>query len=174
MNPVLFVNGPSASHYRYFSSLFAASKNFPEYIGFASGSSMALFGLSPLFLSVLASAFFTSEDNVFDVTRFVTFLAILTGVVHIIGALTLKTPSIAKAEEFSQDEASRDEENTSGQNSERTPLIAPKNRQNVQITIVPVEHEQNVFDLLKDLHFWLLALIVLVGLGSVSLLFEYG
>lgn len=131
---------------------------------------MALFGLSPLFLSLIASTFFSSEEEGLDVTRFTTFMAILAGIVHIIGALNLRTPALAKVEIVSQDESSEDEENTPYPDSERTPLIAPKNRRNVQVTVIPVEHDQTVLDLLKDPHFWLLALIVLVGLGSVSML----
>lgn len=121
-----------------------------------------------MFLSVLASTFFCDEYGWLDVTRFVSFMAILAGVVHVIGAFTLRTPSITKTEVVIRDGLTEDEESASGQNTERTPLITPKTASNVQVTVVPVEHEHNIFDLLKDPHFWLLALIVLVGLGSVS------
>ena len=155
----------------YFSSLFAASKNFPDYIGIASGSSMALFGLSPLFLSVIASSYFTLEDGSIDVTGFVTFMAILTGVVHVIGALLLRTPQIAEVEATIPSEILDDEESLAGPSTdERSPLLA-KNKKNdvqVQVTVVPVESKQTIIDLLRDPYFWLLAFLVLVCLGSVS------
>ncbi|KAH8117341.1 MFS general substrate transporter [Phellopilus nigrolimitatus] len=137
----------------YFSSLFAASKNFPEYIGIASGSSMALFGLSPLFLSVIASTFFTSEESGLNVTQFVAFMAILAGVVHIIGAINLRTPSLTVGGAKSSEWQSSDE---------RTPLIAPKGQTGTQATVIPVEHDQTVFDLLKDP-------AILVCLGSCEM-----
>ena len=45
----------------YFSALFAASKSIPNHIGLASGASMALFSLSPLFLSAIATIFFCNS-----------------------------------------------------------------------------------------------------------------
>lgn len=153
----------------YFSSLFAASKNFPDYIGIASGSSMALFGLSPLFLSVIASNYFTSEDGTLEVTRFVTFMAILTGVVHVLGAINLRTPQIAQVEALDSSDIQDDEESVFEQPAdERSPLIAPNKKSNVQVSVVPVESKQTVMDLLKDPYFWILAFLVMVCLGTVS------
>lgn len=153
----------------YFSSLFAASKNFPDYIGIASGSSMALFGLSPLFLSVIASNYFTSDDGTLEVTRFVTFMAILTGVVHVLGAINLRTPQIAQVEALDSSDIQDDEESVFEQPAdERSPLIAPNKKSNVQVSVVPVESKQTVMDLLKDPYFWILAFLVMVCLGTVS------
>lgn len=153
----------------YFSSLFAASKNFPDYIGIASGSSMALFGLSPLFLSLIASNYFTSADGALEVTRFVTFMAILTGVVHVFGAINLRTPQITQVEALDTSDIQDDEESVLEQPSnERSPLIAPNKKSNVQVTVVPVETKQTVMDLLKDPYFWILAFLVMVCLGTVS------
>ena len=158
----------------YFSSLFAASKNFPDYIGIASGTSMALFGLSPLFLSVMASEFFTNEETGLDVTHFVAFMAALAGIVHIIGAINLRTPNISAIEVIESDNSQDDEESVPGRViDEREPLIRhpkPKNGPIVQVAVMPVEHNQTVLDLLRDPHFWLLAVSILVCLGSVCLI----
>ncbi|KAH9934659.1 MFS general substrate transporter [Fomitopsis serialis] len=79
----------------YLSMLFAATRTFPQFMGFASGTSLAIFGLSPLFLSWIATEFFTPTDGVLDVTRFFTFMALLTGVVNFLGALILPGPAAA-------------------------------------------------------------------------------
>lgn len=135
---------------------------------------MALFGLSPLFLSLIATRFFTSEDSGLDITRFVSFMAILAGIVHVIGALNLRTPPITPIGQIEVEETQEDEEATAGQSAdERTPLIVSKARPNVEISVIPVEQDQTVFDLLKDPYFWLLALTTLVCLGSVSLSTSY-
>ena len=151
----------------YFSALFAASKNFPDYIGIASGSSMALFGLSPLFLSLLASNYFTSDIDGLDVQSFVTFLAVLSGLVNLVGAINLRVPQSEPAVEV--EESGVDEESIATQStSERAPLLAGKSRPKVQVTVVPVE-SQTVLDLLKEPNFWVLGLATLICLGSVSL-----
>ncbi|KAI5122073.1 hypothetical protein M0805_006056 [Coniferiporia weirii] len=155
----------------YFSSIFAASKNFPNYIGIASGLSMALFGLSPLFLSVLASTFFTSEATGLNVTQYAAFLAVLTGVVNAIGAFNLRTPPFASVEIIDQDE-SQGRHGISRQDSdedERTPLVRRPMKSTVQVTVVPVDSSQTALDLFKDPYFWLLGSIMLICLGSCEM-----
>ncbi|THH01995.1 hypothetical protein EW145_g6815 [Phellinidium pouzarii] len=154
----------------YFSSLFAASKNFPEYIGIASGVTMAIFGLSPVFFSLIASTFFTDEGSELDVMHFITFMAILTGVVHLIGAINLQTTSLTTAEIVSGHEDAEDEENISEQTAdERTSLITPK-KLNVQVTVVPIEHNQSLIDILNDRYFWLLGLALIICVGSCEMI----
>ncbi|KAF8636738.1 hypothetical protein AX17_003541 [Amanita inopinata Kibby_2008] len=75
--------------FSYYSSLFAASKTFPKYIGMASGASMALFGLSPLFLTMIASRYFTDEVGDLNAVRYMIFLAVFSGFVHLLGAFAL-------------------------------------------------------------------------------------
>ncbi len=74
---------------------------------------MALFGLSPLFLSVLASSFFTDPVSGLDVTRYVAFIGILAGVVHVIGAINLRTPKPLESstiQSIDDEEADMDDE----------------------------------------------------------------
>lgn len=76
--------------FSYFSSVFAASKHFPNYPGLASGATMALFGLSPLCLSVLASEFFTdSASGILNIVLFLKFMAVLTASTHVLGYFVL-------------------------------------------------------------------------------------
>ncbi|KAA1474901.1 MFS general substrate transporter [Dentipellis sp. KUC8613] len=156
--------------FSYFSSLFAASKNFPNYIGVASGSSMALFGLSPLFLSFLAKLF-TDPTSGLDVTRFLTFLAILAGVVHVIGALVLQVPSqTSDKAPFSADDSEQEDIEHSAEQDERQPLLPGKQPQvSVDVVLVEIEEDPTVLGLVKDPYFWVLALITMLTLGSCEM-----
>ncbi|EGO20921.1 hypothetical protein SERLADRAFT_397857, partial [Serpula lacrymans var. lacrymans S7.9] len=154
-----------ATVFSYFSSVFAASKNFPNYIGIASGTSMALFGLSPMFLSIIASRFFSYEDSGLDVTSFLRFLAITCGCVHVFGAMTLRIPDLADNTRLQLTVEDTEEQ---ADVDERTALLqAPhKSIPGVEVQVVPVEVNGSALDLLKDRNFWLLAFVVFVILGS--------
>ena len=159
------------SSFRYFSSLFAASKNFPDYIGVASGSSMALFGLSPLFLSLIASRFFTDPIAGLNVTQFLTFHAVAAGLVHLLGAFNLHTPSVSTRLSSMSEESSSSADSDleeSLEPTERTPFL-PGKQKNVDVQVIPVDEEASIADLLRDTQFWLLAVIIMFTLGSVSL-----
>ena len=98
-----------------------------------------------------------------DVTHFVAFMAILAGIVHIIGAINLHTPQActAPAQEAVRSEGhnrSEDRERSPTVN-ERTALLRPNNTR--------LEEQQTVRDLLGDPYFLLLGVLVLVALGSV-------
>ena len=126
---------------------------------------MALFGLSPLFLSIIASNFFTDDAGVLDVTNFVAFMAILAGVVHVIGAINLHAPVAShtqrRVEPSDRRSHSRsDDREVAATADERTSLLRGNSPQ--------VTQQQRVLDLLKDPYFILLGFIVLVTLGSVS------
>ncbi|KAI9466248.1 MFS general substrate transporter [Lactarius psammicola] len=151
----------------YFSSLFAASRTFPQYLGAASGASMTLFGLSPLFLSLLASTFFTDPSTGLDVPRFLNFLALASGIVHLIGAFNMRlckpqyiAPSTPASVSTSDEERSIDE---------REPLLSNKpHRSDSQV--ISIGEGRSVIELLKDSHFWLLAFVALIILGSCEMI----
>ncbi|KAI0006067.1 MFS general substrate transporter [Russula compacta] len=142
-----------------FSSLFAASRAFPRYIGAASGTSMALFGLSPLFLSLLVSRYFTDPYTGLNVTRFLNFLALASGIIHLVGAFTLRicTPQCAVAS------------TSDNFNDERQPLLSSKAPQS-GVQVIPVNEGSSILHLLKNPHFWLLALVSLLILGSCEMI----
>lgn len=131
----------------YFSSLFAATRTFPGYPGVASGTVMALFGLSPLLLSSIASTWFTDGDDAsFNLARFLSFLAILSGVVHAIGALNLHVPAPITL-------ASLDEE------ADETTTLLPERS---------TGPSRNSLDLVRDPYFWVLFMLLVVTLGPVG------
>lgn len=158
---ILFFIGGLGTVFSYFSALFAASKNFPDYIGLASGATMALFGLSPLFLSFLASAFFTTPETGLDVSHYLTCLAILAGVVNFFGALTMGTPQTLaqKAQEDADTE----------QPDEHTQLL-PGKVSTATGDVVPVEEDGTVLDLLKDVHFGALIAVALLVCGVCEMI----
>ncbi|KDQ60735.1 hypothetical protein JAAARDRAFT_31710 [Jaapia argillacea MUCL 33604] len=160
-----------ATVFSYFSSLFAASKNFPDHIGIASGTSMALFGLSPLFLSVVASCYFSEPGSGLDVTRYLTFLAILAGTVHLFGAFTLRTPKTSNLRAVSSTPVEDAAVSIVGTEvDERAPLLPGKAAPPVaDIEVVPVDEDGSILDLLKDPHFWILAMITLFTLGTCEM-----
>ncbi|KII88648.1 hypothetical protein PLICRDRAFT_124849 [Plicaturopsis crispa FD-325 SS-3] len=169
---VLFFMAGLGTAFSLFSFLFAASKNFPDYIGIASGTSMAIFGLSPLFLSLIASNFFSSPDTGLDVTSFLRFLAVTVGAVHVLGALTLTIHDTPIALQDNPEEPNGSESGDS-ESSERTPLIPGgkrSNKANVDVQIVPVQDEEgSALDLVRDPYFWVLALVTLCILGTCEM-----
>jgi hypothetical protein len=117
---------------------------------------MALFGLSPLFLSVIASNFFTDPDAGLNVPQFLRFLSIFVGSVHLIGAFYIKTPLAPGLSSARTEQASSADE--------RSPLLPATPHVSVDV-LTP----GSALDLLRDPSFWSLALVVLVTLGSVRL-----
>ncbi|KAI9574170.1 MFS general substrate transporter [Boletus coccyginus] len=172
---IFFFIGGLGTVFSYFSSVFAASKNFPRYIGAAAGTSLALFGLSPSFLSLLASRYFSSPNGDIDVTRFLRFLAILCGCVHFVGGFTMHSISSAPKEEFNSEVIASDPEVP----NERTALLPNKVNGNddeqVQVDVVSVSGEspeikESTLDLLSDRNFWALVFVVFIILGSCEMI----
>ncbi|KAJ7273598.1 major facilitator superfamily domain-containing protein [Mycena haematopus] len=142
-----------ATVFSYLSTLFAAIKNFPDYPGIASGTVTTLFGLSPLVLSFVASTFFMDGvDKSLDVVKFLNFLAILTGVVHIIGALNLRVPANNHpAMMQSQNEAA----------NEATALLHSDGRN---------QPNGSSLDLVRDPYFWIFFMVLAVMLGPCEMI----
>ena len=128
---------------------------------------MTLFGLSPLFLCLLASRYFTDSSTGLNVTHFLFFLAFASGITHLVGAFTLHIPkSQCNTVPISDNATSYDEESFV---DERRPLL--RNKAPVSsMQAIPSDKGTSVIYLLRDPHFWFLALVMLIILGSVSYL----
>lgn len=150
--------------------MFAASKTFPQYPGAATGISMTFFGLSPLFLSLLASRYFTDPTTGLNVTHFMIFLAFASGITHLIGAFTLRIPTsqYGVASESDSVVSGSDEESST---DERQPLL-PNKTPRLDVQAVRADEGSSVLHLFRDPSFWALAFTVLFILGSVSFLFD--
>ncbi|KAJ7905378.1 MFS general substrate transporter [Mycena olivaceomarginata] len=152
---LLFGIAGFATVFSYLSSLFAATKNFPNYPGIASGVVTTLFGLSPLVLSFVASSFFTdSVDKSLDIIQFLNFLAVLAGIIHLIGALNLRVPDAQNP----TTEHPRIEEA-----DETTALLRPDNRRCNNAN-------GSSLDLVRDPYFCIFFLFLAVVLGPCEMI----
>jgi hypothetical protein len=130
--------------------------------GISTGASTAFFGLSPLFLSLEASAFFSSKDGELDVTHFIVVLSITAGIAHLAAAVFLRVfPPRASITAQPDDEI--DNPIPVIHPTEHTPLL------NKQVDPASQSGQQTVWQLLSDADFWLLAGSMLLLLGSVSI-----
>jgi hypothetical protein len=102
-----------------------------------------------------------------NVTHFMLFLAFASGIIHLIGAFTLRIPTSQCGV------ASESESVVSGSDEERSiderQLLLPNKtpRPDVQ-----ADEGNSVLHLFRDPTFWSLAFIVLIIIGSVSSLFD--
>ena len=133
---------------------------------------MALFCLSPTFLSLLASRYFSSPDGEIDVTHFLQFLAILCGCVHLVGGFTMHIIPAAPTEESNPAVIASDPEIP---NERAALLLSTNNDEHDQVQVDAIstsdespESKESTLDLLSDRSFWALAFILLVVAGSVS------
>lgn len=162
--------------FSYFALLFAATKTFPQYMGFATGTSLAIFGTSPLFLSMIVSRLFSTTSSGVDVARFFVFMAILTGTVNFLGALILPGPrtNIVLAPRPLDDPIIGSEyaEDRLVDQDERTSLLAPSVKSVANVVVVPAPEPDDLaaIDLLKEPSFWVLALIVSLVVGAAEMI----
>lgn len=117
---------------------------------------MALFSLSPLFLSYVATTFFIdTTTGLLNTTAFTNFLALMTACVYTFGYLNLRRFHVnTHTMPLSSSEAISDE---------TTPLLGSESS---AVAALPVD--PSVLYLLKDLDFWLLAIFCVLTLGVVS------
>jgi MFS family permease len=139
----------------YFSSQFSAARIFPNRSALAIGVTTSIFGLSPLFLSLLASAFFIDPaTEVVDCSRFLRFLAFATGIIHIVSGIGMRAvppeqehppiiPSVEAADETP---------------TERTALIQKPDSNS--------DHDKSLLALLRIPDFWYLTCAVFVCIGA--------
>jgi hypothetical protein len=172
---------------RYFSTVFAATSTFPRYNGIASGTSMALFGSSPLVITMLATRYFGTGETSVDVTRFLKFLAVLTATTHVFGTLALRVPSeqpvvspdepiiiVTDADEENDVYTTRDSSLTQDPEDETTALLTPKKTTPSTVQIFPVQEprHESTLELLQDGYFWIFAFIITVVVGSVRTVYS--
>ncbi|KAG9226412.1 hypothetical protein CCMSSC00406_0003291 [Pleurotus cornucopiae] len=138
--------------FSYFSLLFSAAQCFPNHPGIASGLSTAVFGLSPLFLSLLASNLFTTASGL-QVIPFLRFLAICTGVVHLCGFVTLRIPKPTPL--------------PPAQPSEHTPLLQSASGES---GTQQQPRDDSLLGLLSDRFFWILFLACVLTLGYCEMI----
>lgn len=120
---------------------------------------MALFGLSPLFLSVIATSFFMDPTTgLLNVPTFTYCLAVLSGVVYLTGSINLyrvpwptQSPNPVESSHIIDTNPAED-----------SPLLGLGRTDNVTRPLNP-----SVMELLTLLDFWLLAVFCIFVLGTV-------
>jgi len=158
----------------YLSMLFAATRTFPQFMGFASGTSLAIFGLSPLLLSWVATRFFTPPDGVLDVTRFFTFMAVLAGVVNFLGALILPGPAAADipVAPTSEETAMAHDSDEDAEAHEETSLLASSVQSLTGLDALCADQPEHLstMELLKNPYFWLFSSSISLVVGAAEMI----
>jgi len=142
--------------------LFTATKNFPNLIGTASATAMVMFGLSPIFLSFFATNLFTNPQTGLDLTHYLTFLALLGGIVNLFGACVLTVPNSHAVLEIVDEESE-------GSVDETISLLSGPGKydEEVHVTAVQEPNEISFADLVKDPYFWFLFVFMSLTIGCV-------
>ncbi|KAH7340481.1 major facilitator superfamily domain-containing protein [Rhizoctonia solani] len=163
---LLFFLAGSAAVASYFSALFATRYQ-ARPGGLATSVPLALFGLSPLFLSYVASLpTFQFDNGELNVPRFLAFLAMGTGGIHLMSAFGLRV----RYDLTTIDETTTETTNHIDNLSERTPLmqkslVTPPNSPPRPV-LEHSDEDGSVIALLSDSSFWLFATVFLVITGS--------
>lgn len=151
--------------------LFSATRIFPQFVGFASGTSLAVFGMSPLLLSWLATHFFTPPESVLDVTRFFTFMAVLTGVVNFAGAILLPGPAAAELPmaPLRDETALEADPEDDVEAHEETSLLASSIQSLTGLDALFAETPEHLtaLQLLRNPYFWLFSTSIALVVGAV-------
>jgi hypothetical protein len=122
---------------------------------------MALFGLSPLFLSTVATKFFSDPaTGQLNIYHFMRFLALLTGFVYILGFINLR--GIKHSIDGARITSEVVEENTS---QETTSLLAPRSRSRLTMQA----SNPSTIGLLGRIDFWLLIFFCILIIGAVRI-----
>lgn len=164
---LLFFLAGSAAVSSYFSALFA-TRSQSATGGLATSIPLALFGLSPLFLSYVASLpTFQLSNGELNAPRFLAFLAVGAGSIHLISTFGLRVQyDVSHVQDPDTTEVPTPDEDA----TERTPLVKkpiPPPASPVPRVLEYTEEDGSVMGLLSDSSFWLFAIIFLVITGSV-------
>ena len=142
---------------------------------------MALFGFSPLVISLVANRFFTHPESGLDVTHFLGFLAVAAGIMHLFSAACMQGPEpkhahsrLGHAPEGEEDYCNPSENVDTASDGEAQPLL-DNNKPMVTAGMVPIPEPQHgsVGDLLKDPYFWILFSVLVILIGGVCICIIY-
>lgn len=163
----------SASVASYFSALFATrSHSAPG--GLATSIPLALFGLSPLFLSYVATLpVFQLAAGELNASKFVAFLAVGVGSANLFSTFGLQVrydlPHVVEPDAL--DDTIPDQDVSERTHLLKKPISPPGTPGSSALSIsAETEHDGTVLGLLSDPSFWLFAAVVLVITGSVRYL----
>ncbi|KAL0947033.1 hypothetical protein HGRIS_013175 [Hohenbuehelia grisea] len=156
--------------FSYFSTVFAASRVLPNHSGVAAGISMSLFGLSPLFLSTIASNVYMTEFGL-DIIPFLKFMTVFSFITHVNGALNIRVSSHSQLQN-QPIEPPRHPDTRGGSCSddpadEHTALLPTDST--VDFSPAVVLQDNTMLSVFKDWHFWFLATSLFFTLGMCEM-----
>ena len=121
---------------------------------------MALFSLSPLFLSAIATNFFIRPaTGQLNIRHFMSFLALLTGFVYILGFINMQGLKHSTEPQTTPEPV---EENIA---QETSPLLAPTSQSRLTIQA----SNPSAMELLRRIDFWLLVFFCAFTIGAVRI-----
>ncbi|GAA5974232.1 hypothetical protein JCM11641_003343 [Rhodosporidiobolus odoratus] len=157
----------------YFSGVISSSKSAPaRHSGLAIGIPCAVFGLSPLFLSSIASPF-TSSGGDLDARRYLLFLAVVLFIVNGAGAVLIKNlpweEQIEKVAVDALEPANGDAEGYLNEMSatERTSLLPSRSSPSPSPSLEESAHSLRSF--VSTASFWLLGGIIFLSTGPAEM-----
>lgn len=166
---LLFFMAGSAVVAAYFSALFATrSHSTPG--GLATSVPLALFGLSPLFLSYVATLpVFQLADGELNAPKFVAFLAVGVGSINLLSTFGLQVrydvPHVVEPDAL--DDTIPDQDVSERTHLLKKPISPPGTPGSSALSVSgETEYDGTVLGLLSDPSFWLFAAVVLVIMGS--------
>jgi hypothetical protein len=122
---------------------------------------MTLFSLSPLILSSIATYFFIHPaTGQLNISYFMSFLALLTGFVYILGFINMQ--GLKQTIDQAQTTSEAVEENIP---QESSPLLASASQSRVMMQA----SNPSIMELLGRLDFWLLAIFCVFIIGAVRI-----
>ncbi len=138
---------------------------------------MSIFGLSPLFLSLVASKVFTIPGQTLDVPRYFTWLAVVAGSIHVVTAMIFRANqkmmhgATEQAKTINTDaeaivHATEEEPLLRGEGAEDSDDV-PTDPTNTHIVPVEEPREGSTLDLFQDPSFWVLSLWMVLIVGAV-------
>lgn len=140
---------------------------------------MSIFGLSPLFLSLVASKVFTAPGQTLDVPRYFTWLAVTAGFIHVVTAVTFRANQAMMYSATEHAKPTYSDAEAVVHATEEEPLLGGERADDsddvstdpANIHIVPVQEPQegSTLELFKDRYFWVLSLWMVLIVGAVRL-----
>jgi len=124
---------------------------------------MVMFGLSPLFLSFFATNVFTDPQSGLDLSRYLSFLALAGGIVHLFGACVITAPDSGAVPETVDEESEASIDET-------TSLLSGPRKHDVEVHVIAVQEPDEVplVGLVRDPYFWVLFIFMSLTIGCVS------
>ena len=138
---------------------------------------MSIFGLSPLFLSLVASKVFTVPGQTLDIPRYFTWVAVMAGLIHVVTAMIFRANQAMMYGATEHAKPIDSDSEAVAHATEEEPLLRGEcvddsdglSPDPIGVPIVPVQEPQegSTLELFQDRYFWVLCLWMVLIVGAV-------